>query len=146
MEKPNKSLYGYEDAGRGDDGQGGWTIEGGEQAYYNALAEYEESKNVPCEKPLSLGEAVKSLREKRGLTQEQLSKSVGCHIDILHRIENDEPCRANVFLSALSSALNIPLAILSWIALKNDDIEESKKDAFAVLKPSMDEMIKEFFI
>ena len=34
----NKELYGWVDTGLGMDSEGGWTIEGGEEAYYEALA------------------------------------------------------------------------------------------------------------
>lgn len=34
----NKELYGWVDTGLGIDGKGGWTIEGGEEAYYEALS------------------------------------------------------------------------------------------------------------
>jgi hypothetical protein len=62
MEKPNKALYGYEDAGRGDDGEGGWIIEGGEQSYYDALSDYEKSKNVPDDIEESKRGAFESLK------------------------------------------------------------------------------------
>jgi hypothetical protein len=39
MEKPKKENYGWQDGGIEEDT--GWLIEGGEEAYYEALKEYE---------------------------------------------------------------------------------------------------------
>lgn len=44
LEKPIKAKYGYVEACRFDE-ESGWMIEGGEEAYYEALKRYEESIN-----------------------------------------------------------------------------------------------------
>lgn len=41
MEKPNPKLYGWQDPTSDD--PGGWMLEGGEEAYSNALSAYFES-------------------------------------------------------------------------------------------------------
>jgi len=43
MQKPKMEDYGYIDPSMGMDGEGGWTIEGGEDAYLDAVAQYEYS-------------------------------------------------------------------------------------------------------
>ena len=45
MEKPDKKLYGWHDQEGFDDEPSGWMIEGGEEAYYEALKKWEEQSN-----------------------------------------------------------------------------------------------------
>jgi hypothetical protein len=52
MKEPSKEEYGWQ--GRdGFDGESGWMLEGGEQAYYKALAEY---RGEPLPEPKELPE------------------------------------------------------------------------------------------
>lgn len=45
MIKPNPKDYGWHDQNSFDDEPSGWMIEGGEEAYYEALKKYEELQN-----------------------------------------------------------------------------------------------------
>jgi transcriptional regulator with XRE-family HTH domain len=150
MEKPNKSLYGYEYTGKGDDVQGGWTIEGGEQAYYNALDDYEKSKDAPVFQ-MTLAKAIKTMREKKGLSIPDLAQLAMCNTQILERIEHGYEKRPSLSLmSDLSESLKIPLPILSWVTLQDGDVNQSVNQrlihAFEMIKPHMDKMIEDFFI
>ncbi len=51
MKKPNPKLYGWEESTPWD--EGGWTIEGGEDAYSHALDAYNDAVNAAASEGLS---------------------------------------------------------------------------------------------
>jgi len=48
--KPDPHAYGYISSTSFDDGETGWCIEGGEEAYYEALQRYESAKTNEIDK------------------------------------------------------------------------------------------------
>lgn len=102
---------------------------------------------------------IQALREKEGLTQEQLAQKMGTTQSVVARIENPESGRASVqTLLEIASATGVALLVrfvsypeflerardMSPQALKVDNIDESvDKMQREILKPSGNSLLKE---
>jgi transcriptional regulator with XRE-family HTH domain len=94
---------------------------------------------------MKLGNAIKSVRTKNGLTQNELATRCEITQTYLSQIENNlkEPNMST--LKTISGHLNIPLPILFFLSMDEDDINPLKRDAFRMINGPVKSLIKEFF-
>lgn len=90
---------------------------------------------------MNLGETIKILRKRNGLNQAQLAELCDITITYLSLIENGKKEPALSLLKTIARGLHVPLPILLFSSLTEDDIPDSKKDFFNVIKPSIDSML-----
>lgn len=91
---------------------------------------------------MNIGIAIRRLRRsQKGLNQSQFAKEVGITQTYLSQIENGKKIPSIAILGAVGHHLEIPFPILFWFCLTEDDIQESKKEHFKFIKPSIDAMI-----
>lgn len=94
---------------------------------------------------MDLGNAIKHLRQQKGIKQNLLAEKSGITQTYLSQIENNlkEPNIST--LKVISKNLNVPLPVLFFLAIDSDDIEPEKRNAFKHLAPSINSMVSEFF-
>ncbi len=90
---------------------------------------------------MNLGEIIKALRKQKALNQVQLSESCGITVTYLSLIENGKKEPTLSLLKTIANSLQVPLPILLFYALTEEDIPESRKEFFNVIKPSIDSML-----
>ena len=91
---------------------------------------------------MKIGEAIKALRKKQGLSQEELAKSSFITQTALSQIENGARPSEQT-LSNISKVLKIPEAMIHLLTIKEDDIPESKKILYDRLFPVIKSLIIE---
>lgn len=91
---------------------------------------------------MNLGETIKLLRKRNGLNQSQLAESCDITVTYLSLIENGKKEPTLSLLKTIANNLQVPLPILLFSALTEDDIPESRKEFFSVIKPSIDYMLQ----
>lgn len=91
---------------------------------------------------MKIGNIIKTERKKRGWSQKQLAGRCSITVTYLSLIENDKKEPTVSLLRTLAENLNFPLPILLFISLDDDDIPESKKEFFNIVKPSIDSMLQ----
>lgn len=91
---------------------------------------------------MKIGNIIKTERKKRGWSQKQLADRCSITVTYLSLIENDKKEPTVSLLRTLAENLNLPLPILLFMSLDDDDIPESKKEFFNIVKPSIDSMLQ----
>lgn len=95
---------------------------------------------------MNLGDTIKEIRKKKNISQKDLA--IGCDITqtYLSLIENNKKEPNITLLRAIACFLNIPLPILFFLSLNNEDIPEEKQSSYKLLAPSINSLIETFFV
>ena len=96
---------------------------------------------------MNIGVSIRSIRKKRlpNLKQVEFARLIGITQTYLSKIETGEKTPTINVLESISKQFEIPLPIIFWMGLEEEDIAESKKEHFRFLKPTVDAMINEFY-
>lgn len=94
---------------------------------------------------MNLGVIIKNIRKKRGQTQQQFALNSGITQTYLSQIENNtrEPNLST--LKKISDELELPLPILFFLSLNEEDISPEKRKEFEKLNPLVKTVILDFF-
>lgn len=94
---------------------------------------------------MDLGNSIKNIRKQRGQTQEAFAVCCGITQTYLSQIEGNlkEPNLST--LKSISEALNVPLPILFFLSMTEDDVQPNKRKAFKIVSPSINSLVNEFF-
>lgn len=95
---------------------------------------------------MNIGNAIKELRNRKGLKQTEFAKKCGLSQSYLSSIEKGRKEPTLNILKQIANALSIPMPVLVFFSLNVEDVDDSKKDAFQVLEPSIKGLINDFFI
>lgn len=91
---------------------------------------------------MNIGISIKTIRKNKGLNQAQLADICGITVTYLSLIENDKKDPTLSLLRTIANSLNIPLPILLFMSLEDNDIADSKKELFGMIKPSIDSILQ----
>jgi transcriptional regulator with XRE-family HTH domain len=94
---------------------------------------------------MDLGNIIKNIRKQRGQTQSEFALSCGITQTYLSQIESNlkEPNLST--LKSISENLDIPLPILFFLSMTEDDVQPGKRKAFQKVSPSVKSLVNEFF-
>jgi len=94
---------------------------------------------------MDLGIVIKNMRKQKKLTQKEFASLCGITQTYLSQIEGNlkEPNLST--LKNISEKLNIPLPIMFFLSLTEDDIQPNKRKAFEIASPSVKSLVNEFF-
>jgi transcriptional regulator with XRE-family HTH domain len=94
---------------------------------------------------MDLGNIIKNIRKQKGLTQTEFASLCGITQTYLSQIEGNlkEPNLST--LKAISEKLNLPLPILFFLSLTEDDIQPDKRKDFESVNPAVKSLVNEFF-
>ena len=94
---------------------------------------------------MDLGNAIKHLRQQKGIKQNSLAEKSGITQTYLSPIENNVKEPNITTLKIICENLNVPLPVLFFLAIDSNDIVPEKRNAFKHLAPSINSMVTEFF-
>jgi len=94
---------------------------------------------------MDLGSVIKDIRKQKKQTQEEFALSCGITQTYLSQIEGNlkEPNLST--LKEISDKLNLPLPILFFLSMTEDDVQPNKRKAFKIVSPSIKSLVNEFF-
>jgi len=94
---------------------------------------------------MDLGYTIKKSRKQKGLTQNEFSSLCGITQTYLSQIEGNlkEPNLST--LKTISENLNLPLPILFFLSMTDEDVQPNKREAFEIISPSVKSLVNEFF-
>lgn len=93
-----------------------------------------------------VGKTIKALRDKRNITQQELAAVAGISVTYLSQIENDKKLPILSTLKAISNGLSLPLPILFFLSLEEEDISQEKREAFSLIGPSVKSYLNDLFV
>jgi len=92
---------------------------------------------------MNIGNAIKTLRKEKKLSQNEFATKVKMSQTYLSQIENNIKNPSTAFLQKIAQECDIPFAVLMWLSLDLNDIKENKREFFTSIKCSIDSLIKE---
>ncbi len=94
---------------------------------------------------MNLGLTIKNIRKQKSINQIDFALKSGITQTYLSQIENNQKEPNLSTLKSISKALNVPLPIIFFLAMDDEDVPENKRDAFKIVSPSVKSLINEFF-
>jgi len=95
---------------------------------------------------MDLGTAIKNLRLQKDLKQNVLAENCDISPTYLSQIENNLKLPNISTLQVIAKNLDIPLPILFFLSINDNDIAPEKRKAFEIIGPSVKSMIGSFFM
>jgi transcriptional regulator with XRE-family HTH domain len=94
---------------------------------------------------MDLGTTIKNIRKKKGYTQDEFAPLCGISQTYLSQIEANKKEPNLSTLKSISSNLKVPLPIIFFLSMTDDDVLPNKRHAFEIVSPSVKSMLNEFF-
>lgn len=96
---------------------------------------------------MNIGIAIRKIRKNKApqLNQAQFAKVIGITQTYLSQIETGTKKPTISVLETISKEFEIPLPIIFWLGITENDVSENKRQHFRFLKPTVDAMINEFY-
>jgi len=92
---------------------------------------------------MNIGSVIKLIRTERlNLTQEDFAKKVGMSAVYVSRIESGNYNPSINMIEKISKAIDVPVPIIMFMPLEENDINKSKRAHFKIIMPSISELIK----
>lgn len=92
---------------------------------------------------MDLGNAVKTIRKKKNITQKELAKLCGISTNTICSIENGVTSPTKSSITKICKALNIPESYLLLFGISEEDIPEDKRILYKILCNSIkDDLIQ----
>ena len=93
---------------------------------------------------MELGNAIRSLRKKKNITQKQLATLCDLSANALCNIESGESFPTKKTITKICQALEIPESYLLLFSITEDDIPEEKRILYRTLcEPLREELIRD---
>lgn len=94
---------------------------------------------------MDLGSVIKNIRRKKGQTQLEFAAECGITQTYLSQIEGNlkEPNLSTI--KSISENLGLPLPVLFFLSITEEDVQANKIEAFKLLTPSVRLLVDEFF-
>ena len=93
---------------------------------------------------MDLGNAIKTLRKQKKITQKQLAELCEISTNALCSIETGQSFPSKTTISKICASLNVPESYLLLFSITEDDIPEGKRILYRTLcEPLKEELIHE---
>lgn len=96
---------------------------------------------------MKLGLVIKNIRKERTpqLNQTDFAKLIGITQTYLSQIESELKTPSMKVLETISNQFEIPIPIIFWLSITDEDISMDKRAYFSFIKPNVDSIINEFY-
>lgn len=94
---------------------------------------------------MNLGMKIKQMRKQKGLTQSSFASLCDITQTYLSQIENNQKEPNMSTLKRISDVLDVPLPILFFLSMDEEDVTPEKREAFKLVNPSVNSLVNEFF-
>ena len=83
---------------------------------------------------MNVGDAIKNIRKKKGLTQKELAQRCGLSANAMCAIEKNESIPTRESIDNICKAMDIPTSYLLFFSVTEEEIPIEKRAAFNALK------------
>lgn len=94
---------------------------------------------------MEIGTTIKDFRKLNGIKQKDLASKAKISSTYLSQIESNTKDPTLSTLKAISKSLDMPLPLLLFISINNNDIPKSKRQAFNTIYPTIKIFIESLF-
>lgn len=82
---------------------------------------------------MNIGNAIKEIRKRKGISQKDLAGKVGISVNTLCRIENRKTFPWMNYIDMICEALGVAQSVLMFFSISEEDIPEHKRELFHML-------------
>lgn len=90
---------------------------------------------------MDIGNAIKTLRKQKGISQKQLAEICEISVNALCQIENDQTFPHKSTIQKICDALQVPTSYLLFFSISEEDVPENKRGLFKDLSPTMKSLL-----
>lgn len=94
---------------------------------------------------MNLGKVIYQARKLSKLKQKEFANKLEIDKTYLSQLENNKKTPSIKLLEKMSHEIEIPLPILFFSSLSEEDVPENKKQLFRILFPKIEEMVQDIF-
>ena len=94
---------------------------------------------------MELGVILGSIIKKRGLTQATVANRAGISSTALSQIVRGNYNPSPATLRKLSEVLEIPLPIIYFLGVSEDDVPDDRRELYRIMSPTIQDMIFKIF-
>ncbi|PZR02458.1 MAG: transcriptional regulator [Flavobacterium psychrophilum] len=94
---------------------------------------------------MNLGNTIKDIRKHKGYTQGDFAMECGITQTYLSQIENNQKEPNLSVLKKISEKLVVPLPILFFLSITEEDVQQEKREMFNTISPTVKNIINEIF-
>ena len=95
---------------------------------------------------MNLGHTISDLREKRGLNQKTVAEKCDITQSYLSQIENNKRYPNISILNLIGNILNVPVPIIFFLAIDENDFPKGKKKIYQQLNPLIRNLVDDVFL
>lgn len=95
---------------------------------------------------MKIGATIKKLRKEKKIMQIDFAKQCGISQTYLSQLENDERNPTVDVLERISSVLEIPYPVLSFLSITIDSVPEEKKEVYKRMEKVMFGLVEDVFL
>lgn len=94
---------------------------------------------------MDIGNAIKEARKLKGVSQKELIEKLEISQTHMSLVENNQVETSLKLIKSVSSALNIPVALIFFYSISENDVAPEKRGVFNMMKPMLDSIVGWFF-
>lgn len=94
---------------------------------------------------MNYGKAIRELRLKSGQNQTEYSLLLGISQTYLSQLENGLKKPSTPLMETIAQKSGVPMPILLWQSLTEEDVPEHKRESFRLLAPHVNDLIVSMF-
>ena len=91
---------------------------------------------------MDLGQAIKTLRKMKGISQKRLAEAAGISANALSSIERDEAWPTKTTINLICDALEVPTSCLLFASITEEDVPTHSRNVFLALKQPILELFR----
>jgi len=93
----------------------------------------------------NIGNAILKIRKARKVTQHELSDALGITQTHLSQVESGKKQPSLALIERVEYHFGIPVSVIMWAGVKENQVSIGKRESFRVLKPVIDDLIESLF-
>jgi transcriptional regulator with XRE-family HTH domain len=94
---------------------------------------------------MNIAHALKMIRKRRDIKQKDACKEIGISQSYLSLIEKGQRQPSLDVLQGIAGYYNMPLPIILWHTITEEDVSPEKIEIYKRIKPTIDKLIDEIF-
>lgn len=94
---------------------------------------------------MNIGETIKELRKKKGISQTELAALCNITQTSLSQIEVGKKSPHESTLTKISKVLGVPVMYIYFLSFDENDVPEDKQEAYKILGPYIKQAINQLF-
>ncbi|NGP75627.1 helix-turn-helix transcriptional regulator [Balneolaceae bacterium YR4-1] len=94
---------------------------------------------------MKFGDAIYTVRKQKNMSQDKFSKLIGVDQSYLSLLENNKKRPSTKLLEEISNSINIPLPILLFYSISEEDVKNDKRELFRLVYPQIKDMLFQIF-